>query len=416
MAAIPLSAAVPVLEASLGDMLGRVSAAVAALVPHRAAAELSPHCTHTPIKSYGDTALTGRITGAELERIAEGATAGEPWEGMARIGGADRPVVVVLSDKTHKGATLVLVRDEDAAPVAAGLDDVQALWDLVTAHSERFTTEAIPVNMARSRATASERARIIAELGDAHAAALTGLLGVLRSRDLDDATARARATEYAVTALLEQRAEADRDKALSEEPADEAFERLADSLAPLLRHSPVRLELGPPVEERGRPVPANEAHALRAVVRAVVLSVMEQAPLQRIHVGWQVAGDELRATVRDDGPGELSYCSLSTHRVNERLGAVGGKVTIDAVPGWGTTVTAVVPLGTPAPAAVDPLGGLGSRELEVLGHLAQGHRNRAIAEDLHISESTVKFHVANILTKLGVGSRGEAAARFREAA
>jgi DNA-binding CsgD family transcriptional regulator len=147
-----------------------------------------------------------------------------------------------------------------------------------------------------------------------------------------------------------------------------------------------------------------------------VLAVLEQAPLGRIHVGWQVVGDELRATVRDDGPGELSYCSLSVHRVSERLGAVGGKVTIDAVPGWGTTVTAAVPLGTPAPAAHDPLDELGGRELEVLGHLAEGQRNRAIAEELHISESTVKFHVANILTKLGVGSRGEAAARFRAAA
>ncbi|MFE2219841.1 LuxR C-terminal-related transcriptional regulator [Streptomyces canus] len=32
------------------------------------------------------------------------------------------------------------------------------------------------------------------------------------------------------------------------------------------------------------------------------------------------------------------------------------------------------------------------------------------AGELHISESTVKFHVAKILEKLGVGSRGEAAA------
>lgn len=53
---------------------------------------------------------------------------------------------------------------------------------------------------------------------------------------------------------------------------------------------------------------------------------------------------------------------------------------------------------------------LGARELEVLGHLARGRRNRDIAADLHISESTVKFHVAKILEKLSVGSRGEAAA------
>ncbi|WP_353477088.1 LuxR C-terminal-related transcriptional regulator [Streptomyces violaceusniger] len=36
------------------------------------------------------------------------------------------------------------------------------------------------------------------------------------------------------------------------------------------------------------------------------------------------------------------------------------------------------------------------------------------AGELHISESTVKFHVAKILEKLGVGSRGEAAALAHE--
>jgi DNA-binding NarL/FixJ family response regulator len=52
----------------------------------------------------------------------------------------------------------------------------------------------------------------------------------------------------------------------------------------------------------------------------------------------------------------------------------------------------------------------------VLTHLARGHRNRVIAQELHISESTVKFHVANILTKLRVASRGEASALFHAVA
>ncbi|MFI9774026.1 LuxR C-terminal-related transcriptional regulator [Streptomyces sp. NPDC051956] len=39
-----------------------------------------------------------------------------------------------------------------------------------------------------------------------------------------------------------------------------------------------------------------------------------------------------------------------------------------------------------------------------------------IAQDPHISESTVKFQVANILSKLEVGSRREAAAVFHAAA
>lgn len=52
------------------------------------------------------------------------------------------------------------------------------------------------------------------------------------------------------------------------------------------------------------------------------------------------------------------------------------------------------------------------REAEVLGLLGQGQTNAAIAASLLISESTVKFHVKNILLKLGATSRADAVARY----
>lgn len=55
-------------------------------------------------------------------------------------------------------------------------------------------------------------------------------------------------------------------------------------------------------------------------------------------------------------------------------------------------------------------GGLSPRESEVLGLVAAGKTNRAIAAALFISEKTVARHVSNIFTKLGLSSRSEATA------
>jgi DNA-binding NarL/FixJ family response regulator len=52
---------------------------------------------------------------------------------------------------------------------------------------------------------------------------------------------------------------------------------------------------------------------------------------------------------------------------------------------------------------------LTERETEVLRLLAQGRANKEIARDLGIGEKTVKTHVSNILAKLGVQSRTQAA-------
>ncbi|WP_033333990.1 ATP-binding protein [Actinomadura welshii] len=62
-----------------------------------------------------------------------------------------------------------------------------------------------------------------------------------------------------------------------------------------------------------------------------------------------------------------------------------------------------------------PSGGpLTAREAEVVRLLARGRSNREIAEELVISPKTASVHVSNILAKLGVASRGEAAAAARD--
>jgi DNA-binding NarL/FixJ family response regulator len=60
--------------------------------------------------------------------------------------------------------------------------------------------------------------------------------------------------------------------------------------------------------------------------------------------------------------------------------------------------------GSPRP------GALSRRESEVLALVATGRTNRAIADELFISEKTVARHVSNIFAKLGISSRAEATA------
>ena len=57
---------------------------------------------------------------------------------------------------------------------------------------------------------------------------------------------------------------------------------------------------------------------------------------------------------------------------------------------------------------------LTARELEVLGMLAAGKSNQAIASELVVTLDTVKKHVSHVMDKLGAANRTEAVARARE--
>jgi DNA-binding NarL/FixJ family response regulator len=84
--------------------------------------------------------------------------------------------------------------------------------------------------------------------------------------------------------------------------------------------------------------------------------------------------------------------------------------TIDALmrePGGENTVVSM-PRGSLERMSEGPMGALSERETEVLVFVARGLSNYQIATEMHLAESTVKRHLANIYEKIGVGSRSEA--------
>jgi ATP/maltotriose-dependent transcriptional regulator MalT len=91
---------------------------------------------------------------------------------------------------------------------------------------------------------------------------------------------------------------------------------------------------------------------------------------------------------------------------SEEAAALGSTLLTDRIAALAQRAGFVVA----APAAASPVAGLTPRELEVLQLVAAGRSNGEIGNALFISTKTASVHVSNILAKLGVSGRGEAAA------
>ena len=136
-------------------------------------------------------------------------------------------------------------------------------------------------------------------------------------------------------------------------------------------------------------------------------------PYPEAYARWREAEARLASRGDRSAAAETLRRALA---IAERLGAeplrremaalaTRARVDVDAV--------AAAPSGGDAAShgsgTLDALG-LTAREREVLALVALGRTNRQIADELFISGNTAGVHVSNILGKLGVAGRGEAAA------
>ena len=106
--------------------------------------------------------------------------------------------------------------------------------------------------------------------------------------------------------------------------------------------------------------------------------------------------------LKDVGP-DVLVGAIRTVAAGDAL--VDPSVTRRLVERWVALEASSAPTSRPVSAAVGTLSG---REREILVGLARGRTNRELADDLIVSEATVKTHVSNLLTKLGVRSRVQA--------
>jgi len=138
---------------------------------------------------------------------------------------------------------------------------------------------------------------------------------------------------------------------------------------------------------------------------AAIKEIKKQQPKARILVLTNFAGEE------------MIFPAIKSGAVGYHLKDSSPETLIDAIRQVSQGVASLHP--SIAKKVLDELHNTGkqklsdepltNRELEVLRRLAQGHENKDIAEQLVISEATVRTHVSNILGKLHLASRTQAA-------
>jgi len=263
---------------------------------------------------------------------------------------------------------------QNAGPLFVGLAEL-ALWRGDLDQAKQLVAEAVPQVAANPRF-----------------AALIYALGVRIEADRAE-LARARhpgqpAPDDTTTTLLGRLAQA------AQGPAGAGLPELAAWHA---------LGLAEQTRQQGRPDPAAWAAAVTAWERLGQPYPVAYAGFRQAEALLATTGDRATATAVLGRAAEVTG-RLGARPLDAEIQALARRARLDLAPPASATVPAA---GAPASAAQL---GLTPREVEVLTLVAAGRSNRQIAQALFISPKTVGVHVSNILAKLGVAGRVEAAA------
>jgi NarL family two-component system response regulator LiaR len=142
-----------------------------------------------------------------------------------------------------------------------------------------------------------------------------------------------------------------------------------------------------------------EMDGLAALRRIKAQSPATQVVILTSHTGEEHMFEAIKA-------GATSYL-LKTAGASEVIEAVRAAASGESR--LAPAVAARVLQEVRSPSAPPAAGGLTPREIEVLTLIARGRNNRGIADQLYIGEETVKTHISNILTKLHLADRTQAA-------
>ncbi|RKS78748.1 LuxR family two component transcriptional regulator [Actinomadura pelletieri DSM 43383] len=197
---------------------------------------------------------------------------------------------------------------------------------------------------------------------------------------------------------------------------------------PIVRSGLVTLLRAAGVEVAGEAVDGRHAIELAERLRPDIVlldvrmpildGVAAAGPLSRIAkvlmLSYDTDAEVIGEAIRNGASGYLVHGSFDMDELVTAIRDTVGERDSPLSPQASMAVVAAIrrtpPAGTPAPSRAE--FGLTPRESAVMDLIARGRTNAEIADDLVISEFTVKNHVNRIFAKLGVGTRGAAIARW----